>query len=173
MGQPISRSVKAGFKAGPALECFSPLPKLTRTRCEEGKGPGVQPLAIRMSQSSVQATAALRIPTCLPVWLRSVRKRIPSGPTMMQARLPLPLKVGVGQNEEPVAQVAGASFRRRLDARSNPIAQALKVSHDVSQTKGEMAGDVLEEAPLGCDLGDDAGDVGPEVPGVVGAAPVP
>lgn len=30
-----------------------------------------------------------------------------------------------------------------------------------------MAGDVLKEAPLGLDLIDDAGNVGPEVAGVV------
>jgi hypothetical protein len=39
----------------------------------------------------------------------------------------------------------------------------LKVSDDVLQAKGEMPGDVLEEAPFGADLGDDAGDIGPEV----------
>jgi hypothetical protein len=31
--------------------------------------------------------------------------------------------------------------------------------------------DVLEEDPLGIDLPDDPGDLGPEVPGIVGAAP--
>ena len=73
----------------------------------------------------------------------------------------------MGQNEEAVAPVARADFSRRLDARSNPIAHALKVSHDVSQTKGEMAGDVLKEAPLRLDLVDDAGNVWPEVAGVM------
>lgn len=72
----------------------------------------------------------------------------------------------MGQNEEPVAPVACADFSRRLDARSNPIAQALKVSHDVAETQGEMAGDVFEEAPFGRDLADDPGDLGPEVAGV-------
>jgi hypothetical protein len=72
----------------------------------------------------------------------------------------------VGQNEETVAPVACADFSRRLDARSNAIAQALKVSNDVSQTKGEMAGDVFEEAPLGGDFADDPRNVGPEVAGV-------
>jgi len=35
-----------------------------------------------------------------------------------------------------------------------------------------MAGDVLEEAPLGADLADDPGDIGPEVPGIICAKPV-
>jgi hypothetical protein len=35
-----------------------------------------------------------------------------------------------------------------------------------------MAGDVLEEAPLRRDLADDAGDLGPEVPGIVPALPI-
>ena len=61
MGQPIRWSVKAGFKAGPAIENFSPFPKLTRSRCEDGNGAGVQPEAIRMSQNSVQAGAAFLI----------------------------------------------------------------------------------------------------------------
>ena len=73
----------------------------------------------------------------------------------------------MGQNEETVAPVACADFSRRLDARSNPIAQALKVSHDVSETQGEMAGDVLEETPFGLHFADDPGDLGPEVAGVV------
>lgn len=85
----------------------------------------------------------------------------------MQARLPLPLYVGVGQNEEAVAPVACADFSRWLDARSNPVAQALKVAGDVSETKGEMADDVFEEAPLGPDLADDPVDLGPEVARVV------
>jgi len=34
-----------------------------------------------------------------------------------------------------------------------------------------MVGDVLEEAPFGLDLTQDAGDVGPEVPGVIHALP--
>ena len=75
---------------------------------------------------------------------------------MMNARFPLPLYVGVGQNEEAVAPVARADFSRRLDARSNEIAHALKIAHDVSQTKGEMAGDVLKEAPFWLHLIDDA-----------------
>jgi hypothetical protein len=35
-----------------------------------------------------------------------------------------------------------------------------------------MAGDVLEETPFGADLAHDPGDIGPKVPGVIGAEPV-
>ena len=40
------------------------------------------------------------------------------------------------------------------------------------ETKGQMAGDVLEEAPFGSGFADDAGDIGPEVAGVTGAKAV-
>jgi hypothetical protein len=53
-----------------------------------------------------------------------------------------------------------------LDACSNPIAHLLKVSHDVSETKGEMAWDVLKEAPFRSDFVDDPGNVWPKVAGV-------
>lgn len=36
-----------------------------------------------------------------------------------------------------------------------------------------MAGDILEEAPLGRGFADDAGDLGPEVSGIILAPPVP
>lgn len=112
IGQPIVQSVQAGFKVGPGVQRRSPFDKLTRQRWEEGKGAGVQPEAIRRSQNSVQATTAFLIPICLPAWLRSVQNFSPSGPTRMQALLPLPLKVGVGQNEEPFPKMRPADFRR-------------------------------------------------------------
>lgn len=112
IGQPIIQSVQSGFKVGPAFECFSPLPKRTRHRWEEGNGAGSQPDAARMSQNSVQAITAFLIPICDPVWLRSVQNFRPAGPTIRHAALPLPLKVGVGQYEEPFAQMRPADFRR-------------------------------------------------------------
>ena len=78
----------------------------------------------------------------------------------------------MGQKEQPLADVRCADFRRRYDCRCNPVAHALKLSGDVAQTKGQMAGDVLEEAPFGADLADDPGDLGPQVAWVVGAKPV-
>ena len=80
--------------------------------------------------------------------------------------------VGVGQNEQPLAQVRPADFRRRDDACCNAIAHALKVAGDVLEAEGQMAGDVLEEAPFRRDLGDDPRDVGPEVARIVPAPAV-
>jgi hypothetical protein len=89
-----------------------------------------------------------------------------------EARFPPILWVGVGQNEQPVAQVRPADFRRRDDARSNPEAQALKVSDDIVEAEGQMAGDVLEEGPARPDFTEDACNIGPEVAGVVRALAV-
>ena len=94
------------------------------------------------------------------------------GLSRMQARFPLPLKVGVGQNEQPLADVRPPDFRRRYDARCNPVAHALKICGDVSETKGQMADDVLEKAPFRGDFGDDSGNVGPKVTRVRLAPPM-
>ncbi len=79
----------------------------------------------------------------------------------------------MGQNVQPLADVRPADFRRRDDARCNAIAHVLKVAGDVLEAEGQMAGDVLEEAPLRRDLGDDPRDLGPEVARVVAAFAVP
>lgn len=79
----------------------------------------------------------------------------------------------MGQYEEAFAEVGRTDFRRCDDARCNPIAHCLKVSGDDIETKGQMAGDVLEEAPFGRNLPNDPGDLGPEVPGVFLALAVP
>ncbi len=86
--------------------------------------------------------------------------------------MPPCLYVGVGQNEEPLPDMRPADFSRRLHARCNPVAHALKVADDVLQAKGEMAGDVFKEAPFRLHFADNAGDVGPEVPGVLVALAV-
>lgn len=66
-----------------------------------------------MSHISVQAIAALRRAIWLPFWFSSVLKIRPrSGSRLTQARLPALLKVGVGQNEHPLADVRCADFRR-------------------------------------------------------------
>ncbi len=77
--------------------------------------------------------------------------------------------LGVGQDEEPLATVRCADFRRCKESRRNSVTHLDQVSGDHVEPKPQMPGDVLEEAPLGLALADDAGDVGPEVPGVVGA----
>lgn len=78
----------------------------------------------------------------------------------------------MAQNEEPLTQMACTCFRRRYDTCCNPVAQALKVSGDIVEAKGQMAGDIFEEDPLGSCFADDPGDVWPEVARIVRAQPV-
>ena len=63
-----------------------------------------------------------------------------------------------------------ADFCRREQARRRRIAHAPKVSQDGLKTEGDVTGDVFEENPFGLALDDDAGDLGPEVPGIVGTS---
>lgn len=93
-------------------ECFSPFSKTTRQGWEETGAPGLHPAASSMSHSSVQAIAAGLIDICLPVWFRSFRKASPAGLSTTQARFALNWAVGVGQNEQPVADMRPADFRR-------------------------------------------------------------
>lgn len=165
--------MKAGFKVRAPVECFSPFSKTTRQGWEETGSPAFHPAAISMSHRSVHALAAGFIEICLPVWFRSFLNASPAGLSTTQARLAFSLAVGVGQYEQPVADVRPADFRRRYDARCNAVAHALKVSADVSETEGQMACDILEETPPGLDLGDDPRDVGPEVARVILASPEP
>ena len=45
-----------------------------------------------------------------------------------------------------------------------------KLSQDGFKAEGDMTGHVFEKDPLGAAFADDAGDVGPEVAGIVGTA---
>lgn len=65
-----------------------------------------------------------------------------------------------------------ARFSRREDASPDLIAQAAKVSGDVPKSQGDVAGDVFEEDPTRLHFADDPGDLGPEVSGIVGTAPI-
>lgn len=111
-GHPISQSVNAGFKVRPSLECFSPFSKTTRQGWEETGLPGLHPAASSTSHKSVQDIAAGLMDICFPVWFRSFRKASPAWPSTTQARFALKCAVGVGQNEQPVADVRPADFRR-------------------------------------------------------------
>jgi hypothetical protein len=76
----------------------------------------------------------------------------------------------VGQDEEPPATVACASFSRCEQARLCRVAQAAKAIDDVGKSHSEVSLDVLAPHPFGSDLVDDAGDVGPQVAGIGVAA---
>ncbi len=63
-----------------------------------------------------------------------------------------------------------ADFCRAEQARRRRVAHAAKLSQDGFKAEGDMAGDVFEENPFGLAFPDDAGDLGPEVAGIVGAS---
>ena len=63
-----------------------------------------------------------------------------------------------------------ADLCRREEARRRRVAHCPKLSQDGLEAEGDVTGDVFEEDPLGAAFVDDAGDVGPEVTGIVRAA---
>jgi hypothetical protein len=75
----------------------------------------------------------------------------------------------VGQDEDPQAFVRRADLCRREQARRRRVAQSPKLSQDGLEPEGDVPGDVFEEDPFGLAFTDDTGDVGPEVPLVVGS----
>ena len=85
---------------------------------------------------------------------------------------------GVGQlvpladaeDEEPLALVGRADFRRREEACRKAVAHADQSAGDFGEAEAEMMGDILEEDEGRFDLADDAGDMRPEVARVVGTA---
>ena len=76
---------------------------------------------------------------------------------------PPSLFVGVGQDEEPAPAVSCACFSRCEEARLWSVAQAAKAGGNVGKAHGQVAFDVFAPDPIGFDLVDDAGDLGPKV----------
>jgi hypothetical protein len=76
----------------------------------------------------------------------------------------------VGQDEDPQPLVRRADFCRAEQTRRRRVAQSPKLSQYGLEPEGDVAGDVFEKDPFGGAFGDDAGDVGPEVPRIVGPA---
>ncbi len=76
----------------------------------------------------------------------------------------------MGQDEDAQPLVRRADFCRREQTRRRRVAQSPKLSQDGLEAKGDMPGDVFEKDPFGATLPDDAGNIGPEVPRVIGAA---
>ena len=75
----------------------------------------------------------------------------------------------MGQDEDPQPLVRRADFCRAEQTRRRRIAHAPKLSQDGLKAEGDMAGDVFEKDTLWAAFADDAGDIGPEVPRIVGA----
>ena len=76
----------------------------------------------------------------------------------------------MGQDEDADPLVRRADFSRREQARRRHVAQSPKLSQDDLEAEGDVTGYVFEEDPFGAAFADDACDLGPEVPGVVGTA---
>jgi hypothetical protein len=76
----------------------------------------------------------------------------------------------VGQDEDAQPLVRRADFCRREQTRRRRVAQSPKLSQDGFKAEGDVPGYIFEEHPLGAAIGDDTGDVGPEVPWIIGTA---
>ena len=79
----------------------------------------------------------------------------------------------MGQDEDPQPLVRRANFCRAEQARRRRVTHVPKLSQDGFKAEGDMTGDVFEKDPFGRAFPDDPGDIGPEVPGIIGAAAFP
>ena len=75
----------------------------------------------------------------------------------------------MGQDEDAQPLVRRADFCRAEQTRRRRVAQSPKLSQDSFKAEGDVPRDVFEEDPLGAAFPDDAGDIGPEVAGIIGA----
>ena len=76
----------------------------------------------------------------------------------------------MGQDEDAEPLVRRANFCRAEQTRRRRVAHAPKLSQDGFKAEGDVTGDVFKEDPFRGAFPDDAGDFGPEVPGIVCAA---
>ena len=76
----------------------------------------------------------------------------------------------MGQDEDPEPLVRRANFCCAEQTRRRRVAHAPKLSQHGFKAEGDVTGDVFEEHPFRAAFADDAGDLGPEVPGIVGTA---
>ena len=75
----------------------------------------------------------------------------------------------MGQDEDAQPLMRRTDFCRAEQARRRRVAHAPKLSQDGFEAECDVTGDVFEKDPLGTALDDDAGDLGPEVAGIVSA----
>ncbi len=76
-----------------------------------------------------------------------------------------------GEDEQSLALVGRADFRRREEACRKAVAHADQSAGDFGESEAEMMGDILKEDEGRFDLADDAGDMGPEVAWILGTEP--
>ena len=74
----------------------------------------------------------------------------------------------MGQDEDAQPLVRRTDFCRAEQARRRPVAHVPKLSQHGFKPEGDVPGDVFEENPFWGTFPDNPGDIGPEVPGVVG-----
>ena len=74
----------------------------------------------------------------------------------------------MGQDEDAHPLVRHTDFCRREQARRRRVAHAPKLSQHGFKAEGDVTGDVFEKDPFGRTFPDDAGDIWPEVPWIVG-----
>ena len=122
---------------------------------------------------------ALGVGHILVAWSRPRCAFLPLGRTKwlplavrISGGLPPPPTFGMGQDEQALAPMRRADFSRREQSFRNPEAQVFQLASDLAISEVEMIGDVFEEHPFRCALGDDPGDVRPQVPGIA-SAPAP
>ncbi len=78
-----------------------------------------------------------------------------------------------GKDEEPLALVGCADFRRREEACRKAVAHADQSCGDFGESEPQMMGDIFEEDEGRLDLADDAGDMGPEVARIIRTPALP
>nr|WP_296520899.1 hypothetical protein [Phenylobacterium sp.] len=81
------------------------------------------------------------------------------------------IPLACGEDEQPLALVGCADLRRREEACRKAVAHADQSAGDFGEAEAEMMGDIFEEDEGRFDLGDDAGDMGPEVAWILTAEP--
>ncbi len=74
----------------------------------------------------------------------------------------------MGQDEDAQPLMRRADFCRREQTRRRRVAHVPKFSQHGLKPEGDVTGDIFEEDPCGAAFSGDAGDIGPEVAGVVG-----
>ncbi|SFG62418.1 hypothetical protein SAMN04488517_10846 [Jannaschia rubra] len=76
-----------------------------------------------------------------------------------------------GEDEQPLALLGRADFRRREEACRKAVAHADQSCGDFGEAEAEMMGDILEEDEGRLAFPDDAGDMRPKVAWIIGTEP--
>jgi hypothetical protein len=75
----------------------------------------------------------------------------------------------VGQDEDPLALVRCADFRRAEYSPRRCVTNLFQLSNDLSEAEGDVSFDIFKEAEAGAKKSNSVCDVGPQMAGVFGA----